>query len=101
VAPELKSVGRYAGCTRLLAPNLQFVKRQVWAHVGPMEHRGVHYTVRAGVEWSLWSVAICPGGVESPPKLTYGTRQYAERCARYMIDRWLQEKSGQHANQKI
>jgi hypothetical protein len=30
-----------------------------------MEHRGVRYTVRAGIERDSWSVAIYPDGVES------------------------------------
>jgi hypothetical protein len=59
-----------------------------------MEHRGVRYTIRTGIERGLWSVAIYPGGVESSPKLTYGTRKYAESRARSMIDRCLQEQSG-------
>jgi hypothetical protein len=56
-----------------------------------MEHRGVRDTIRTGIERGLWSVAIYPGGVESRGNLTYGTRKYAERRARFMIDRWLQE----------
>lgn len=62
--------------------------------------RGVRYAIRAGVERGLWSVAIYPDGVESPAKLSYGTRPYAERYARYMVDRWLQEQSGPQIDQK-
>lgn len=57
-----------------------------------MEHRGVRYTIRAGIERGLWSVAIYPDGVETSARPTYGTRQNAEFRARSMIDRWLQEQ---------
>jgi hypothetical protein len=33
-----------------------------------MEHQGVRYTIRAGIEPSVWFVAIHPGGVESPAR---------------------------------
>jgi hypothetical protein len=58
-----------------------------------MEHRGVRYTIRAGIERGVWSVAIHPGGIESAAKLVYGTREYAEREAHSMIDRWPQRRS--------
>jgi hypothetical protein len=58
-----------------------------------MEHRGVRYTIRAGIERGLWSVAIYPGGVESTGTLTYGTRKYAEGRARSMINSWLRAQS--------
>jgi hypothetical protein len=32
-----------------------------------MEHRGVRYTIRAGIERDSWSVAIYPGGVDENP----------------------------------
>jgi hypothetical protein len=66
-----------------------------------MEHRGVRYAIRAGIERGLWSVAIYPGGVESPGRLTYGTRKYAEHCARSMIDYWLKEQLRLPTAQKI
>jgi len=55
---------------------------------GSMEHRGVRYTIRAGIERGIWSVAIHPGGVESAARLVYGKRQVAEFEAHSMIDRW-------------
>jgi hypothetical protein len=55
-----------------------------------MEHQGVRYTVRAGIERNLWSVAIHPDGTESRARLIYGTRENAEYEARSMIDRWTQ-----------
>jgi hypothetical protein len=57
-----------------------------------MEHQGVRYTVRVGIERHLWSVAIHPGGTESRARLIYGTRDDAEFEARSMIDRWTQRK---------
>jgi hypothetical protein len=57
-----------------------------------MEHQGVRYTIRAGIERNLWSVAIHPDGTESRARLIYGTRETAEYEARSMIDRWTQGK---------
>jgi hypothetical protein len=57
-----------------------------------MEHQGVRYTIRAGIERNLWSVAIHPDGTESRARLIYGTRENAEYEARSMIDRWTQGK---------
>jgi hypothetical protein len=75
------------------AGHLRFVKCWVWAHDGSMEHRGVRYTIRAGIERDSWSVAIYPSGVESDAYRFYGTRANAESRARYTIDRWLQEQN--------
>ena len=55
-----------------------------------MEHEGVRYTIRAGIERDLWSVSIHPGGTESRAKLIYGTRDYAVSEARRLIDSWTQ-----------
>jgi hypothetical protein len=52
----------------------------------------MRYTIRAGIERDLWSVAIHPGGTESRARLIYGTRDDAEFEARSMIDRWTQTK---------
>jgi hypothetical protein len=57
-----------------------------------MEHRGVRYTIRSGIERGLWFVAIHPDGVESTARLVYGKRQVAEFEAHSMIDRWTQGK---------
>jgi hypothetical protein len=58
-----------------------------------MEYRGVRYTIRAGIEPNLWSVAIYPDGVESGARLVYGKRQAAEFEAHSMIDRWSRKQS--------
>jgi hypothetical protein len=57
-----------------------------------MEHRGMRYTIRAGIERNMWSVAIHPDGTEPRARLIYGTREDAEFEARSMIDRWTQGK---------
>jgi hypothetical protein len=59
-----------------------------------MEHRGVRYTIRVGIEPGLWSVAIYPDGVKSVANRFYGARANAEFRARSLIERWLKE---QHA----
>jgi hypothetical protein len=58
-----------------------------------MEHRGVRYTIRVGIEASVWSIAIHPGGVESAEKRIHGTRERAEFEARSMIDGWYRRQS--------
>jgi hypothetical protein len=55
-----------------------------------MEHRGVRYTIRAGIERDLWSVAIHPGGIESRANRVCGPRKDAEFEAYSMIDGWLE-----------
>jgi hypothetical protein len=60
--------------------------------VHSMEHQGVRYTIRAGIERDLWSVAIHPDGTESRARLIYGTREDAESEARSMINRWTERK---------
>jgi hypothetical protein len=69
-----------------------------------MEHRGVRYTIRVGIESSVWSIAIHPGGVESAAKQVCGTRKAAEFVARSMIDGWyrgqLKLKAARDAERK-
>jgi hypothetical protein len=57
-----------------------------------MEHQGVRYTIRAGIEPNLWSISIYPGGVESRANRVYGSREDAEFEARSMIKKWTQGK---------
>jgi hypothetical protein len=64
-----------------------------------MEHWGVRYTIRVGIEPDLWSVTIHPGAVESAAKKVRGTRETAESHARSMINRWLQKQSATHRTQ--
>jgi hypothetical protein len=59
-----------------------------------MEHRGVHYTIRAGIEHHLWAVAIYFGGVERAKRF-YGTRENAEFRARSIINRLLKEQNAE------
>ena len=71
---------------------IQFVQVYNWADYA-MEHRGVRYTIRAGIEPNLWSISIYPDGVESRANRVYGPRKDAESQAHSMIDGWLQNKS--------
>ena len=58
------------------------------------EHRGVRYTIRAGIEPDLWSVAIYPGGVERASRF-YGTRANAEFRTRSMINRLVKDQNAE------
>jgi hypothetical protein len=60
-----------------------------WGVFDGTQGRALHYSSERGA----WSVAIHPGGIESAAKLVYGTREYAEREAHSMIDRWPQRRS--------
>jgi len=44
-----------------------------------MEHRGIRYTLRAGIERDHWTVVIHPGDVESVPKIVSGDRERRKR----------------------
>jgi hypothetical protein len=65
-----------------------------------MQHKGVRYTIRAGIERDMWSVAIHPGGIESRARLVCGTREDAEFEACAMIDRWTQRRRSRTPNKK-
>ena|SRR6516164_4028543 len=58
-----------------------------------MEHRGVRYAIRMGIERERWRVAIhLPGNVLPEERTVWGTRKDAEVTARSMIDAWLRKK---------
>jgi hypothetical protein len=58
-----------------------------------MEHRGVHYLIRVGIERGLWHVSIQPPGDALPKERTiFGTREEAENAAHSMINRWLSRR---------
>jgi hypothetical protein len=59
-----------------------------------VEHRGVRYAIRVGIEPDVWSVAIYPGSVERANRF-YGTRANAEFRARSMINRLLKEQNAE------
>lgn len=61
--------------------------------IDPMEHRGIRYTIRAGIERGQWLVAIHPDGVESEPIKISGAREHAEAHAHRLINKWLDGKS--------
>jgi hypothetical protein len=59
-----------------------------------MEHRGIHYAIRIGIEREQWRVAINPLGHGLPEERTvFGTREDAEIAARSMINAWLKKRS--------
>jgi hypothetical protein len=62
-----------------------------------MEHRGVRYAIRIGIERERWRVAIHPPGNVLPKERTVlGTREDAEIIARSMIDAWLRKRRRQY-----
>jgi hypothetical protein len=59
-----------------------------------MEHRGVRYAIRIGIEREQWRVAIYLPGKGLPEERTvFGTRKDAEISARSMINAWLKKRS--------
>src|SRR5436190_13951496 len=54
-----------------------------------MEHRGIRYTVRTGIERDQWVIAIHPGDVEMAGKVVNGNREQAEAVAHSLINKWL------------
>jgi hypothetical protein len=57
-----------------------------------MEHRGVRYAIRIGIQREQWRVAIYPSGNGLPKEKTvFGTWQDAEVTARAMINAWLKK----------
>jgi hypothetical protein len=59
-----------------------------------MEHRGVRYAIRIGIQREQWRVAIYPSGNSLPEERTvFGTREDAETTARSMINAWLKKRS--------
>jgi hypothetical protein len=55
-----------------------------------IEHRGIRYAIRIGIERAQWRVAIHLPGQRKPKERTvFGTRKDAETTARSMIDACL------------
>jgi hypothetical protein len=58
-----------------------------------MEHKGVRYAIRIGIERGQWRVAIYPPGNGSPKeRKVLGTHEDAEIAARSMINSWLKQQ---------
>jgi hypothetical protein len=58
-----------------------------------MEHRGVEYTVRAGLGPNQWVWTILPKG-KSPIRVQFvGTRDGATANARQGVERWLERQT--------
>jgi hypothetical protein len=57
-----------------------------------MEHRGIRYEIRMGIEREEWRVAIyLPGNGLPKERTVLGTREDAEITARSMINAWLKK----------
>jgi hypothetical protein len=57
-----------------------------------MEHRGVRYVIRTGIERGRWHVAIHPYSSLPRERTVFSTRDDALFHAHSMIDAWLQKK---------
>jgi hypothetical protein len=57
-----------------------------------MEHRGVRYVIRIGIERGQWHVAVHPYGSLPRERTVFGTRDDALFHAHSMIDAWLRKK---------
>jgi hypothetical protein len=69
-----------------------------------MEHRGIRYAIRIGIEREEWRVAIYLPGIGLPKEKTVlGTREDANIAARSMINEWLKKRvraeKGYHGRQ--
>jgi hypothetical protein len=70
------------------------VGQQFWSKTNFMEHRGIRYAIRMGIERGQWRVAIYPVGNGLPEERTvFGTREDAKITARSMINAWLKKRS--------
>jgi hypothetical protein len=58
-----------------------------------MEHRGVRYAIRIGIERGQWRGAVhIPGKMLPAERTIFGTRTDAEITARAMINAWLKKR---------
>jgi hypothetical protein len=73
---------------------ITFIALAILVQINSMEHRGVRYAIRIGIERTQWRVAIHPPGNRLPEERTVsGTREDAEITARSMINAWLKKRS--------
>ena len=79
---------------RLHAPESIIIEKGVLRSF-VMQHRSLRYTIRMGIEPDVWMVSIFSGDTESAAKRLYGTREDAEREARSMMGRWVQNRRKQ------
>jgi hypothetical protein len=72
-------------------------ERTLWSKLIVMQHRGVRYAIRIGIEREQWRVAIhLPGNALPEERAVFGTREDAEITARSMIDAWLRKRRRQY-----
>jgi len=73
---------------------ITFIDPAILIKTNFMEHRGVRYAIRIGIERGQWRVAIHPPGNGLPEERTvFGTREDAKIAARSMISAWLKKRS--------
>jgi len=58
-----------------------------------MEHRGIRYTIRIGIERGRYRVVIHPDDDEMLANKIFFSREDAAAYARHMINMWLKQKS--------
>jgi len=64
------------------------------AETKAMEHRGIRYAIRMGIERGQWRVAVYRLADGLPKERTvFGTREDATITARSMINAWLKKQS--------
>jgi hypothetical protein len=59
-----------------------------------MEHKGVPYTVRQGIEHDTWTVEVILPTGKTTKRHAIGSRDYANEMARAIIDKWLEKNKG-------
>ena len=70
------------------------VGQQFWSKTNFVEHRGIRYAIRMGIERGQWRVAIYPIGNGLPEERTvFRTREGAKRTAHSMINARLKKRS--------
>ena len=56
-----------------------------------MDHRGVPYTIRTGIEHNRWTMVVHLPQGRTVEKAVNGARQMAETAACSVIDKWLEK----------
>ena len=62
-----------------------------------MDHKGVHYLIRQGIERGQWILVVHLPQGRTVEKMIHGGRPMAEAAACDIIDKWLEKTSRQRA----
>jgi hypothetical protein len=62
-----------------------------------MDHRGVHYTIRQGIERDQWTAVVNLPRGKTVEKSIQGSRSSADTAARSIVDKWLEKNGPQDA----